>query len=270
MKTISGRLFEIACAPMELDSEQRSPLGFLRSGRPVWPITGAEPDDDDDDADDDDDSDEDDDDDDDDTDSGGAGKKDKKAKAGKEADGDDDDDDGISADDAARLKRRMKRADQRASKAENELHELQRKGTPEAEQQKADLETATKQVAALTETNHALLMQNSFLLSNTFTWHDPADVMEQVVKSDDVEVDDEGHVSGMEAFLKHIAKNKPYLLKAVKKDDDDDDDDTDDDKDAPEAGSKSNASGGTQNRRVKKGAVDRAAIIATYPALNRR
>lgn len=266
MSVISGPLFEIACAPNGPVEDQRSPLGFLRSGRPVWPIVGAEPDDDDEDDDDDDDSSDEDDDDDDDTDSGGAGKKKKKkVKDGDADDDDEDDDESVSAEDAARLKRRMKRADQRATKAENELRELKRKGTPEQEQQSADLKEAQSKVEKLTESNKHLTMQNAFLLSNTFTWHDPADVMEQVLKDDDIEIDDEGHVSGMDAVLKRIAKKKPYLLKQTAKDkDDDEDDDDDEDEDTRPA------SGGAQNRRKKKGGVDRAKILATYPALNRR
>ena len=269
MNAISGRILGLVlgCEP----EEQRSPLGLTRSGRPVWPIRGAEGDDDNDD----DDSDEDDDDDDD-GDADDKKKKVAKTKAGKDdADNDDDDEDDapVSAEDAARLKRRMKRADQRASKAENDLRELQRKGTPESEQSKADLEDATSRVTTLTEANRTLRLQNSFLLSNTFTWHDPSDVMEQVLKDEDVDIDDEGHVSGMEAVLKRIAKKKPYLLKTDSKssDDNDDDDDAEEDDEERETRTrKSTASGGSQNRRKNKGGVDRAKILATYPALNRR
>lgn len=263
MKAIRDRLFEIVCAQTELDcEEQRSPLGYLRSGRPVWPITGAANDDDDDE----DDSDDDDDDEDDDDDSGVGDKKKKKSKS---ADDDDDEDESpVSAEEFARLKRRMKRADQRASKAEADLAALTKKGTPENEQQVAALKEATEDRDHLREVNKALVLQNSFYLSNTYTWHDPELVMAQVLKDDDVEIDDEGHVSGMEAALKRIAQKKPFLIKAAAKKDDDDDED-DDDEDEDDDTSK-RSSGAPQSRRRTKGGADRAKILQTYPALNRR
>lgn len=262
MRVNSGHLFEICCDTTELERAERAPLGYLRSGRPVWPIIGAEEDDDDEDDEDSDDDDEDDDD---------SGVGDKRKKKSKSADDDDDEDEPpVSAEEFARLKRRMKRADQRASKAETDLAALTKKGTPENEQQVAALKEATEERDHLREVNKALVLQNSFYLSNTYTWHDPELVMAQVLKDDDVDIDDEGHVSGMEAALKRIARKKPFLIKvAAQKNDEDEDDDDDDDEDDDDT-SKQRSSGAPQSRRRTKGGADRAKILQTYPALNRR
>jgi hypothetical protein len=268
MSANSGRLFQMTCD----DEEQRSPLGLTRSGRPVWPIRGAEPDDDDEDDDDDGD------DDDDDTDSGGDDKSKKKSKD-KSKDGDEDDDDDDDAEERlSRMRKRMKAADRRASEAERKLREAQEAKDKDGEGDqslKPQLEEATKQVGTLQSENTTLRLQNAFLLNNKFTWHDPEDVMALVLKDEDVEIDDEsGEVHGMEASLKRIAKKKPWMVKpdaAGTDDDDDDDDEDDDDDDKPEARRRSNPSGGAQNRRrTKKGGADRQKVLQTYPALNRR
>jgi hypothetical protein len=268
MSANRGRLFQMTC---DEDEEQHSPLGLTRSGRPVWPIRGAEPDDSDDD-----DSDDDDDDEDDDTDSGGDDKS-KKAKKDKADEDDDDDELAQATARAARYREKMRLADRRATEAERKLREAQEakdKGDGGDESLKPKLEEASKQVETLQSENTTLRLQNAFLLNNKFAWHDPEDVMALVLKDEDVEIDDEsGEVHGMEAALKRIAKKKPWMVKpdAKQDDDEDDDDEEDDDDDKPEARRRTNPSGGAQNRRrTKKGGADRQKVLQTYPALNRR
>jgi hypothetical protein len=264
--TISGRLnATLSCEP---DEEQRSPLGLTLSGRPVWPIFGAEdPDDDDDDQDDlDDDDDEDDD----------AADKSKKSKS-KDKD-DDDEDDAVAEANAraARYKKRMQAADRRNAELDARVKALEKgKDKDDDGEPSPDLVTAQKEVETLREANSTLRVENSFLLNNKFAWHDPKDVLALVLKDEDVEVDEDGEVQGMAVALKKIAKNKPWLVKAEDKatrddDDDEDDDDEDEDDDRPAARRRQRPSGGAQNgRRGSKGA-DRAKLVQTYPALNRR
>lgn len=268
--TISGRLREsLSCAS---EPEQRSPLGILRSGRPVWPIFGAEPDDDD--ADDQDDLDDDEDDEDDES-ATGADKS--KAKA-KDKEGDDDDlkdrvEDAEAR--AARYKKRMQAADRKNSELAARVAALEKgkgEGDKDGEPSK-ELTEAKQEVESLRAANSTLRVENSFLLNNKFSWHDPEDVLALVLKDEDVEVDEDGNVEGMEAALKRIAKKKPWLVKQADStgdDDGDDDDDDEDEDDAPAARRTRRPSGGAQNgRRGTKGA-DRQQLIQTYPALNRR
>lgn len=263
MSANSGRLFKMSC---EDEDEQRSPLGLTLDGRPVWPIRGAEDDDsDDDDSDDDDD-------DDDDTDSGGDKSKAKSKAKDKDDDGDDDALTEAEAR-AARYRERMRKADRRASEAERKLREAEdkAKGADGDEVTKEKLAESQKQVESLSEANQTLRLQNAFLLSNTHAWHDPADVMALVLKDEEVEIDEDGEVHGIESALKRIAKKKPWLIKAEKQDDDDDDEDEDDeDDDKPEARRRTNQSGAPQNRRRTKGGPDRQKLLQTYPSLRTR
>lgn len=254
MSAISGRLLSDCEAEQE-----RAPLGYLRSGRAVWPVTGAEPDDDDDQDDDDDDTSGDDD----------GGKAKSKSKDDSKDD-DDEDDEPISREEYERLKKRMRKADQRATTAEQALREKEREGKPVDETMKADLESAQGEVKTLRETVSSLRLENAFLLSNTVQWHDPEVAMSLVLKDDGVEIDDEGNVAGLDGALKRLAKKKPYLVKQTKSTDDEDEDDDDDEDDEPPAARRQRSGGrGGGNPRQRKGA-DRAKIIATYPALNRR
>jgi hypothetical protein len=264
MSANSGRLFnKIAC---EAD-EQRSPLGYTRSGRPVWPIFGAEPDDDDDD---------DSDDDDDDDESGSAADK-SKDKGAKGKDADDDDDDELEAERrrAERYRARMKAADRRATEAERERDALKNKKDGDGEDGSAAVVAEKdKQIESLSAVNRDLRLQNAFLLDNTYQWHDPADVMGLVLKDEDVEIDDDGEVTGVKDALKRIARKKPWLIKEADKasDDDDDEDDDEDDTDEPAAQrrtSKATASAAA-GRRKRKGEADREALLRTYPALASR
>jgi hypothetical protein len=252
--------------PIECEAdEQRSPLGLTRSGQPVWPVFGAQPDDDDDDDDDADDGD----DDDDDADSGAADRK----KKSKSEDEDDDDDSDLEAERARaeRYRRRMKGADRRAAEAERKLREALAGKDKDAEPSE-ELVKAQKENESLSEANTTLRLQNAFLLNNTYAWHDQADAMALVLKDEDVEIDDDGEVQGLKDALKRLAKAKPWMVKVEEsKDDDDDDDDDEDDTDKPEARRKSTSSGraAAGRRKPNKGA-DEAALVATYPALRRR
>jgi hypothetical protein len=260
MSANSGRLFnKIVC---EDGVPVRSPLGYTRSGRPVWPIFGAEPDDDDDEDDSDDDDDED----------SAADKSKAKDKAGK-----DDDDDELETERARaeRYRARMKAADRRATEAERRLREAEAKKDGDGEDGSAAVVAEKdKQIESLSEANRTLRLQNAFLLDNTHTWHDPADVMALVLKDEDVEIDEEGEVTGVKDALKRIAKRKPWLIKVEDKStggDDDDEDDDEDDTEEPAAQRRTSRSGSAAaGRRKRKGEADREALLRTYPALARR
>jgi hypothetical protein len=247
--------------------QERAPLGYLRSGRAVWPIAGAEPDDD---------SDEDDSDDgeDDDDTSGASGKGSKKGSKSQRDDDDDEDDDKddepVSREEFERMRRRMRKADQRAQAAEQALRDKEREGQKPDEQATADLEAARTENATLKETLSSLRLENAFLLSNTVSWHDPELAMREVLKDDDVEIDDEGAVTGLDRALKRLARKKPYLVKQDKASEDDEDDDEDDEEEEDEPPARRQRSGGGGKKKPKKGGADRAKILATYPALNRR
>ena len=277
--TISGRLFEsLSCATA--DEDQRSPLGLSRSGRPMWPIYGAMPDDDD--ADDDEEDDEPDADADDDDDTADKDKPKSKSKKDDEDDGDDDLKERLEDAEARadRYKKRMQAADRKNSELTRRVEALEKgKGGDDAGGEPADNKALEEERDSLKSANAQLRVENSFLLNNKFTWHDPADVLALVLKDEDVEVDEDGNVQGMEAALKRIARKKPWLVKPEKaaksaRDaedaDDDDDDDEDDDDERETRSSRRNPSGGGRAGQRGTRVLDKKALAQTYPALSRR
>lgn len=269
--TISGRLNRTTCGSAEPE-EQRSPLGLTISGRPVWPIYGAQPADDD--ADDDDQDDLDDEDDTDDDADAADKSKDKDKDKSKDDDADDLKDRLEDAEArAARYKKRMQAADRKNSELSARVTALEKGGDKDKDAEPSeDLITAQKEVETLREANSTLRVENSFLLNNTYAWHDPKDVLALVLKDEDVEVDEDGEVQGMGPALKRIAKNKPWLVKKAEsaRDADTDDDDEDDDDDDEPVARRRQRSGGAQNGGTSRQKMDRQKLIQTYPALNRR
>lgn len=79
---------------------------------------------------------------------------------------------------------------------------------------------------------------------------------------DDVEIDEDGDIDGLEDAIKALAKDEPYLLadKASKDDEDDDEDD-----DRPRRRRTGQPTGGGR----KKGNPNRDKLVSKYPALRR-
>lgn len=161
------------------------------------------------------------------------------------------------SDEAARHRRAKKAEKERADALQKRLDEIENKDKPEAEKLTARVTELETQNAKLAEDLHQARLSNAFLSSNKFDWHDPADAL-RLADLSEVELEDDGKVSGLDAALSKLAKAKPHLLKAkAKKQDDDADDDAD-------------ATGHSPNGRKKKdGQLDRANLEKQYPALRK-
>jgi len=107
---------------------------------------------------------------------------------------------------------RMRAADQRATKAETDLRQLRDKDLPEATKLKRDFEESQQQVTKLQETNTALALKVAFLSDNTYTWHNPERAL-KLVDLSQVEVREDGTVSGLKDALKALATSDAYLIK---------------------------------------------------------
>lgn len=213
------------------------PVFTSKTGRVYWPILGAADDNDDDDKSEDDDSgDKSEDDNDDD---GSKSSEDSKDKSKG------DDKSKVSQSDLDAVTERMKAADRRAADAEKKLKDIE-------DAKKDDLTKATDKVTehettikSLQEANDGLRLDNAFALNNSFRWHDPAVVMDLVRKRDDVTIDDDGNVKGMDNALKAIAKDKPYLVK-------DSEDDEEDEDGPPKSGSRTGQGSGKDKKPDEK------------------
>lgn len=113
---------------------------------------------------------------------------------------------------------RMKAADARASKFEAELKAIRDKDLPAQEKLAKDHEELVARHEALVETNKTLALENSFLKANTFKWKDPEAAL-KLADLSEVEVGDDGKVTGLEAALKSLATTKKWLLEDEQADD---------------------------------------------------
>ena len=115
---------------------------------------------------------------------------------------------------AETYRERMKAADKRASDFENKLKQLVEKDMPAQEKLQRDYEEATKQVQSLRSTNSELSLKVAFLEDNTYKWRNAKRAM-QLVDLNQVEIGDDGTVTGLKEALKALATSDPYLLEAA-------------------------------------------------------
>lgn len=286
---LSGRVHPRTGEPLE-------PIGYI-NGRPLWPIMGAAPDPndpddpdfvgggDDDDSDDDDESDEDDDTDDEDDDTKGKkGKKPvKKAKHAKDDEDDEDDDDKpvYTQYEYDRVKTRMRKADQRASAAEDknrqleaEVRRLKAGKAKDDEKSKVDTDDTDDRERRERDAKHAeqlatARLENAFLRARVdIEWHDPEDALavgQRLGLFEDV-LDEDGTVDrrAMARALKELAKRKPHLVKP-KVSDQDDEDDEDEEPAARPVARKMNG-----RRKGSTTTANRQALENKFPALRKR
>ena len=127
---------------------------------------------------------------------------------------------------------------------------------------KSEVERATARVAEL-EAKQAEMeaslqkerIEKAFLASNKYAWHSPDRAL-ALVDLSEVNIDDDGAVSGLDKALEKLAKSDPYLIKA-----------TDD-----AGGSGAKTPSGTpagSGSKGDKGAADREKLMVKYPALRR-
>lgn len=229
------------------------PLGMTRSGRPIWPILGGSGEDDG---------------------SGGAPSDDdagkKKDPEGTDSEGgsgsgkEDDDRDPqrkIKAleDEKDRHYTKRREAEQRADDLQRQIDELKAANDkrPDVEKLEERATQAEAKVADLSEKLQQALLQNAFLLDNTYEWHNPARAL-QVADLSDVEIDEKGKVHGLSKALEALAKSDPYLLKPKKEDDSK--------KEEPKPSTGSPVNG---DKRKDKGSPDREKLLQKYPGLRR-
>lgn len=217
------------------------PLGILDSGRVVWPMMGAAPDDEDNDEGDADDADTD---------------------EGEDNDGDSDADNKSAATKAQDKKLTEENARRRTENKSlrTTVAELTTKLKEFTDKDKGDLEKASESVQELTtRTEKAeqkaaeLALQNAFLADNSFKWRNPKAAL-RLVDLSKVEIDDDGEVTGLNDALKALAKSDPYLLNAGDEDDEDE----------PKG-----PAGQAPKTKKPKGTPERDKLLSKYPALRR-
>lgn len=186
-----------------------------------------------------------------------------------DADGDGDDDDDESPELVAANKRiaileernqrdikKRKEAIARADKAEKDLAELRKTGSSD-ETLKARIDELEAENATLKSGLNKSALATAFLKDNTHQWVDP-DAALRLANLDDVEIEADGTVTGLDVALSDLAKKSPYLLKTDKKQ-----------PPARKSGEKpgGQGSGGTRDKATE--AKAKADLIKKYPGLRR-
>lgn len=221
-----------------LISKTRKHIGTTSAGLAVFALTGAQDDDNTDDV------------------SGGDGSGENDGGDGSEGQTDGKKDgDVISKEEYDKIVDRMKAADRNAQAALAKVKEYEDKDKGELEKATETVQTLTAQVQERDEVIKSLRLENTFALNTKYSWHDPSDVMELIRKREDVTIDEDGKVKGLDKALDDIAAKKKYLVKQ--------DGQQEQEQDPPPSGS----STGSGQRGKGKG-TDAEALRKKYPALN--
>lgn len=190
-------------------------IGVLR-GKPVWPVLGASEDDE-----------------------GEKGKSEDKPKEGVE-DNKPDEDKGEKKpeetaeakrirqleEDIAKLKTHRSEADKKRSAAEVELQKIKDKDLSDVERLTKELEAAKENGVKSGKAFQTLARATAFFEGSQnlkIQWHDPkvarAAIAEELAALD---IEEDGSVSGVDALLKKLAKDKPFLVDKGKAADEED------------------------------------------------
>lgn len=217
------------------------PVGFLPSGKAVWPIMGASQDDDsNDDADDVDDEDgvEDDEEVDESEDDGNDGRARKRTRSERQL-----------FKENQRRRHENKKLQKELDDAAARLKEFEDKDKTESERLTGSVEELTTKNEKLEARIGELALQNAFLSDNSYKWRNPKAAL-RLADLSSVEIDDDGEVTGLSEALKALAESDPYLLAGE-----------DDEEKPPPAGQPPRAKG--------KKSPERDKLMNKYPALRR-
>lgn len=161
-------------------------------------------------------------------------------------------------DDIQAVLRRMQAADKNSSDLQKKLKAYEDKDKSELEKLQAELaESQAKSEAAekrLLETR----IHNEFLASNKHTWHDPKTAL-KLLDLENVEVDENGKVSGLDKAIEALAKAQPFLVNK----------DKGGESGQRVGGGRPSGSQPPANTSGKDRDKDRAALLKKYPQLNK-
>lgn len=137
-----------------------------------------------------------------------------------------------------------------------ELKQLKDKDKPEDEKTSEKLATLEQDNQQLADSVRELRIQNAFLKSNEYKWKNPQTAL-RLADLSEVEIDDDGEVTGLKEALKKLAKSESYLIASG------DDEDDEDEGQGRQAGQP------TGGRGKGKANANRDRLLEKYPALRR-
>lgn len=166
----------------------------------------------------------------------------------------------------AQRKTHLSEADKKREAAEKELQKIKDKDLSELERTKKEVTTLTESNTKLAAEITKLRVGNAFHNASgtaKIQWHNPA-VALKTLDANEIEVDDDGNVTGMEAAVKKLAKEHKYLVSTGK---DDEDKDTNATKDSKRGPSGNGVGSGQNGGKGNKDKLSKEELNRRFPAL---
>jgi hypothetical protein len=113
----------------------------------------------------------------------------------------------------AELQTKYAQTQQALTEAQTKVKELERAKLDENDRLKAELTDAQEQLQEAQKALQDRAIENSFLISNKYTWHNPTTAL-RLLNRDGLKVAEDGSVSGIDAAIEALSKSEPYLIKA--------------------------------------------------------
>lgn len=121
--------------------------------------------------------------------------------------------DTVSKADYDALMARMQAADKNHAAAQQRVKELEDKDKSDLEKAQAEAQAAKDEAAKLKQNQTDMLTSNSFLtVKDSPTWHNTSAALKLLDRSL-ITIEDDGTVKGMEAAVKKLQTDHPYLVK---------------------------------------------------------
>lgn len=162
----------------------------------------------------------------------------------------------------AQLESQYAQSQRELTEAKEKLTEIERAAMDETTRTKAERDDLQAKYETAQKALQDRSIENAFLMNNKHEWHNPATAL-RLLSRDDLKVQDDGSVVGIDAAIEALSKSDPYLLKAQTNGS------------GTGTGPKNTGGGSTGSQPGTGGggkdnaATDRAKLEKKYPALRR-
>ena len=110
------------------------------------------------------------------------------------------------------FEKKYKDTDKELKQARAAIEQHARAQNTEVENMKEDFEKLEAKSEAFEEFKYSTFLELAILKAADYQWYDVEDVR-AAINLDDVEIDDDGKITGLEDALKDVAARKPHLMK---------------------------------------------------------
>lgn len=163
----------------------------------------------------------------------------------------------------AELETKFAQASQELADAKTKLTNLEREKMDETERTKAERDEIKEKYDEAVTALADRAIENAFLMSNKFTWHNPATAL-RLLERGELKVAADGTVSGIDAAIEALSKSDPYLLKS-----ENDGGTSGSNKGGNAGGGSTGSQPGTGGGTKDPAAADRSKLEKKYPAIRR-